>query len=74
MALPRSRGINTGRGARDGGLSVQVGFAEASGHAASAVVPEMPLLPESGHFDVVRPGSPELGDRALLDRGSAVGG
>jgi EmrB/QacA subfamily drug resistance transporter len=37
---------------------VQVGFAEASGHAASAVIPEPPLLPESGRFDVIDPAHP----------------
>jgi hypothetical protein len=39
-------------------LGVQVGFAEASGHAASAVIPELPLLAESGRYDAIDPAHP----------------
>jgi hypothetical protein len=37
---------------------VRVAFAEASDHAASAIMPELPLPPESGHFDVTDPAHP----------------
>ena len=54
--MPRSAtDLESGRGARDGGLAGQVGFAEVRGHASSAVIPELSLLPESGHFDVIDP-------------------
>ena len=45
----------SGRGARDAGLGVQVGFAEARGDAASTVILELRLLPESRRFDVIDP-------------------